>query len=162
MFIDNLDKLRSYWLNKTELSPLLLRHTVMIRNRTYKLSSCYWWPKFRIVLGIHRLNRAWFKNRGYSLHEPYRYVPSQRIGFLGRFGLKTVIHFAHFGLESGMVFEGTTGWVYKRIYHFSSKWVRKKWILRNLFCWCSNLSNDHGDINSQRPGLKTIVINDIF
>ena len=28
--------------------------------------------------------------------------------FLGRFGLKTSIHFAHFGLESGMVFEGTT------------------------------------------------------
>ena len=24
------------------------------------------------------------------------------------FGLKTGIHFAHFGLESGMVFEGTT------------------------------------------------------
>ena len=29
--------------------------------------------------------------------------------FLGRFGSKTGIHFAHFGLESGMVFEGTTG-----------------------------------------------------
>ena len=32
-----------------------------------------------------------------------------RVGFLRRFGLKTGIHFAHFGLESGMVFEGTTG-----------------------------------------------------
>ena len=31
-----------------------------------------------------------------------------RVGFLGRFGLKTDIHFAHFGLELGMVFEGTT------------------------------------------------------
>ena len=30
-----------------------------------------------------------------------------------RFGSKTGIHFAHFGLESGMVFEGTTG-VYER------------------------------------------------
>ena len=29
-------------------------------------------------------------------------------------------HFAHFGLESGMVFEGTTG-VYERIYRFNSK-----------------------------------------
>ena len=29
-------------------------------------------------------------------------------GFLRRFGLKTGIDFAHFGLESGMVFEGTT------------------------------------------------------
>ena len=31
-----------------------------------------------------------------------------------RFGLKTGKEFAHFGLESGMVFEETTG-VYKRI-----------------------------------------------
>ena len=30
------------------------------------------------------------------------------VGFMRRFGLKTGIHFAHFGLESGMVFEGTT------------------------------------------------------
>ena len=43
-----------------------------------------------------------------------------RVGFLRRFGLKTGIHFAHFGLESGMVFEGTTG-VYERIYRFSFK-----------------------------------------
>ena len=34
--------------------------------------------------------------------------------------IKTGIYFAHFGLESGMVFEGTTG-VYERIYRFSSK-----------------------------------------
>ena len=31
-----------------------------------------------------------------------------RPGFLGCFGLKMGIRFAHFGLESGMVFEGTT------------------------------------------------------
>ena len=35
-------------------------------------------------------------------------MPPHRVGFLWRFGLKTGIHFAHFGLESGMVFEGTT------------------------------------------------------
>ena len=35
-------------------------------------------------------------------------------GFLGCFGLKTGIDFAHFSLESGMVFEETTG-VYERI-----------------------------------------------
>ena len=29
-------------------------------------------------------------------------------GFLRRFGLKAGTDFAHFGLESGMVFEGTT------------------------------------------------------
>ena len=37
-----------------------------------------------------------------------RYVPPHPIGLLRRFGLKTGIHFAHFGMESGMVFEGTT------------------------------------------------------
>ena len=31
------------------------------------------------------------------------------LGFLSRFGLKTGIHFGHFGPESGEVFEGTTG-----------------------------------------------------
>ena len=35
----------------------------------------------------------------------YRYVPPHRVGFLRRFGLKTGIHFAYFGLESSMVFE---------------------------------------------------------
>ena len=59
-----------------------------------------------------------FKARGggvlpYVSHN--RYVPPQRVGFLRRFGLKTGIDFAHFGLESGMVFEETIG-VYERIY----------------------------------------------
>ena len=35
-------------------------------------------------------------------------VPPHRVGFLRRFGLKTGINFAQFGLESGMVFEGIT------------------------------------------------------
>ena len=43
-----------------------------------------------------------------------------RVGFLRRFGLKTGIDFADFGLESGMVSEGATG-VYERIYCFNSK-----------------------------------------
>ena len=33
----------------------------------------------------------------------------KRYGFCAFFGLKTVVDFARFGLESGMVFEGTTG-----------------------------------------------------
>ena len=41
-------------------------------------------------------------------------MPPQRVGFLGRFGLKTGTHFAPFGLEWGVVFKGTTG-VYERI-----------------------------------------------
>ena len=46
---------------------------------------------------------------GTPLYRPYRYVPPQREGFLRRFGLITGIDFAHFSLETGMVFEGTTG-----------------------------------------------------
>ena len=49
-----------------------------------------------------------------------RYVLPHRVGFWRRFGQKTGIHFAHFGLGSGMVFEGTTA-VSKRIYRFNSK-----------------------------------------
>ena len=48
------------------------------------------------------------------LYNSYRYVPPQRVGFLRSFGLKTGIHFSHFGPESSMVFEGATG-VYERI-----------------------------------------------
>ena len=46
---------------------------------------------------------------GTPLYTQYRYVPPHRVGFLRRFGLKTGIHFAHFGLESGIVFGGTVG-----------------------------------------------------
>ena len=35
-------------------------------------------------------------------------MPPHRVGVLRRFGLKTGLHFAHIGLESGIVFEGTT------------------------------------------------------
>ena len=56
-----------------------------------------------------------------------RYMPSHRVGFLHLFGQKTGIDFAHFGLESGMVFERNYAiGVYERIYRFNSKWVRKK------------------------------------
>ena len=47
--------------------------------------------------------------RGTPLYKLYRYMPPHWVGFLRRFGLKTGIHFDHFGLESGMVFEVTTG-----------------------------------------------------
>ena len=76
------------------------------------------------------------------------------------------IRFAHFGLESDMVFKESTG-VYERIYRFNSKWVRKKekhanskWIWR-IFFFRSNLSSDN-IISANRPGLKTGVENCIF
>ena len=65
------------------------------------------------------------RERGTPLCKPYRYVPPQRVGFLSLFGLKTGIDFAHFGMESGMVFEGTTG-VYESFYRFNSERERKK------------------------------------
>ena len=54
------------------------------------------------------------------LYKLYRYVPPHRVGFLHGFGLKMGMDFAHSGLESGMVFEGTTG-LYERLYRFNSK-----------------------------------------
>ena len=51
------------------------------------------------------------------------YVPPRQVGYLRRVCLKTGVtgvHFAHFGLDSGMVFEGLTG-VYERFYRFNSK-----------------------------------------
>ena len=54
------------------------------------------------------------------LYKLYRYVPPNRVGFLGLFGPKTGIDFAHVGLQSGIIFEGTTE-VYERIYRFKSK-----------------------------------------
>ena len=47
------------------------------------------------------------------------YVPPQRVGVLRRFSLKTGKDFAHFGLESGTVIEGTTG-LYERVHRFNS------------------------------------------
>ena len=35
------------------------------------------------------------------------------------------VDFSHFGLESDIVFEGTTG-VYERIFRFISKWMKRK------------------------------------
>ena len=47
-------------------------------------------------------------------------MPPQRVWSLGLFGLKAGIDFGHFGLESGMVFEGALG-AYERIYPNNSK-----------------------------------------
>ena len=62
---------------------------------------------------------------GTSLYKPYRYVPPHRVGFLRPFGLKTGVHFAHFGLESGMVFEGTIG-VYEPCLSFQFQMSEKE------------------------------------
>ena len=74
-------------------------------------------------------------------------MPSQRVGFLDLFGLKTGTHFAQFGMESGMVFEGTTG-VYESFIVSIPNENERKIIMRirdgfNFFCCLRfNLSND--------------------
>ena len=67
------------------------------------------------------MSRVWLSKPpkgggGTPLYKLYKYVPPHQVEFLRCFGPKKGIHFADFGLESGMVFEGTTG-VYERIYH---------------------------------------------
>ena len=62
---------------------------------------------------------------GVPLYKPYGYVPPQRVWFFRRFDLKTGIDFAYFGLESGMVFEKTTG-RYESIYRRFQFQMNKK------------------------------------
>ena len=90
-------------------------------------------------------------------------MPPHRVGFLRRFGLQRGIHFAHFGLESGIVFEGTTGrsvWTYLsfqfQVGKKEGEMCEFEMDLKN-FCLCTNLSNDN-IISAERPGLKTVWI----
>ena len=69
-------------------------------------------------------------------------MPPQRVWFLSLFGLKTGINFGHFGLESGMVFKGTTGYMFQ--FHMNKKErdiCEFETLLRNLFV-CVLISND--------------------
>ena len=47
-------------------------------------------------------------------------MPPQRVGFLGRFGLKMGTFFAHFGPELDIAFKRPTE-LYDRIYCFNSE-----------------------------------------
>ena len=79
-----------------------------------------------------------------------RYVPPQWVGFLHRFGLKTGIDFAHFGLdqslESGMVNKGTC---VSMCSSFQFQMNKKESVIcefqmaiKNSFCCGFNFSND--------------------
>ena len=61
----------------------------------------------------------------YSLIKSYKYVPPQRVRVLHLSSLKMRIHFAYFGLDSGMFFEGTTS-VYEHITLLSQFQMNKK------------------------------------
>ena len=77
-----------------------------------------------MITKISRMDKLPDGGRGWGVVLPYvtyiGRVPPPWVAFLSLFALKTGIHFTHFGLESGMVFEGTTG-VYERIYHINSR-----------------------------------------
>ena len=72
--------------------------------------------------------------------------PIKEYGFLRRSGLKTSVDFTHFGLESGMVFEGTTGVKNVFVVSIPNKKGRKRLIcesemaFKKSLCWRSNLS----------------------
>ena len=75
---------------------------------------CVTVPKRSIILiikyltSIHRKESLLSRGGGGTpLYKLYRHVPPHWVRFLRRFGLKTGIHFTHFCLELGMVFEGT-------------------------------------------------------
>ena len=62
---------------------------------------------------------------GTPLEKPYRHVLPQRVWFLHSLGLKKGINLAHFGLESGMAFEGTSE-VYERIAGFQCHAIQNR------------------------------------
>ena len=69
------------------------------------------WTEGEVGANLY-LSRGYHKHSGGGvgtpIYKPQRYVPPQRVGFLRCFGRKTGQHFAHFGLESGMVLWETT------------------------------------------------------
>ena len=59
---------------------------------------------------MHYSQKAFYSRGGggTSLYNLFRYMPPQRVWFLSRCGLKMDIDYDHFGLNSGMVFKGST------------------------------------------------------
>ena len=89
-------------------------------------------------------------------------MPPHRVGFLRRFGLKTGIHFAHFGLESRVWFSSELR-EYMNVFIVSipNELERKRNMrIRNrfelFFCLRPNLSNGN-IISAYRPGFKTVM-----
>ena len=92
---------------------ILIFDGVTVRTGNSCIQLTYFGPAAGLGEGVGRGGAT-------PLYKSYRYVPPHRVGFLRRFGLKADIQFSHFGLESGMVFGGTTG-VYEHFYRFNSK-----------------------------------------
>ena len=89
-----------------DLKRSLIRILQMTESR---FSNDTWEAKRRFFISVKDNNNSRPPGGGTPLYKLYRYVPSHRLGFFPGFGPKTGVHFTHFGLESGMVFKGTTG-----------------------------------------------------
>ena len=86
--------------------------------------------------------------RGYSLIQAIGVCSTPKGMVFAPFWSENGLRLCPFWSGIGIVFKETTG-LYESIYRFNAKWIRKKekyanskWILRNLSCWPSNLSND--------------------
>ena len=69
--------------------------------------------KVKLARQIEELRENGETANDYSNYSRKNYCPLERnwyVFFLRRFGLKTVIDFAHFSLKSGIVFERDTRW----------------------------------------------------
>ena len=98
----------SFWDKNADLQELRLRQGQTLKVTDKK--TCFYSVPLWFVWNL--------LGRGTPLYNPYSYVPLQK----GRV-LKTCIYFAHVGVESGMVFEETTG-VYERVRRKSNIRIR--------------------------------------
>ena len=116
-------------------NPLNWNCCKYIQSMNHKKNNKYFQIQHKACVGLwfatnlsrsQNLSPVWGgRGGGTPLYKPYRYVRPKGYGFWGLLGLKTDIHFAHLGLDSSMVFEGTSG-AYERIYRYSdSNWMRK-------------------------------------
>ena len=81
---------------KEKTLPVVSRSSNCLRLSHAIVENNYW---YKFLKTSSTKEERFQKQRS---HENYR---RDRVRFLRRFGLKTGVHFAHFGLESGMVFE---------------------------------------------------------
>ena len=68
------------------------------------------------------------------LQKPYRYVVAQRVGVFAQFWSENGYIFAHFCLESDIIFEETTTGMYDPNCRFNSKGIGKKKKYANSKC----------------------------
>ena len=106
------------WGEKTRLTSLEVRAAAW-RDSGRALFSIFLWGGGNPLI--------WAQKHYSASDKLYRYVLPHRLGS-GR------VHFAHFGLESRMVFEGTTG-VYESIYRFNSKKKEKEKSANSKWIW---------------------------